>query len=280
MKKSTIIGKNKEETIIMISNELQVLKEKYERIEQQLIKKLSDMENIQGTLRISVNGKKIRYYHHWNGYDEKECYIPKKNIDLAKAVAQKNYYEKLLVLIQRRLKEIKRLLKEFDECEIDHAYDKLLPSRKELIIPIEKTMQQRYEEWLGCEYQGKEFREGVPMILTEKGERVRSKSEKIIADYLYRNEIEYKYEKPLHLKGVGIIYPDFTFFSKKEGKEIYWEHDGRMDDEDYARKAVKKIDVYESNGIYMGERLIVTFETSEKILGTKEIERIVHRFLS
>lgn len=53
-----------------------------------------------------------------------------------------------------------------------------------------------------------------------------------------------------------------------------------MDDEDYARKAVQKIDVYESNGIYMGERLIVTFETSEKILGTKEIERIVHRFLS
>jgi len=43
-----------------------------------------------------------------------------------------------------------------------------LPSRKELITPIEKTIQQRYEEWLHFEYQGKEFREGVPMILTEK----------------------------------------------------------------------------------------------------------------
>lgn len=52
-----------------------------------------------------------------------------------------------------------------------------------------------------------------------------------------------------------------------------------MDDEVYARKAVRKLEVYESNGIYIGERLIVTFETSEKILGTKEIERIVQRFL-
>lgn len=51
-----------------------------------------------------------------------------------------------------------------------------------------------------------------------------------------------------------------------------------MDDEVYARKAVRKLEVYESNGICIGERLIVTFETSEKILGTKEIERIVQRF--
>lgn len=276
---STIIGKKQEETIIMISNELQVLEEKYERIERKLIQELADMENVQGSLRISVNGKRIRYYHHWDGYEEKERYIPKRNIDLAKAVAQKNYYKKMNSLIQSRLKEIRRLLMDFDEWEIDHAYDKLLPSRKELITPIEKTIQQRYEEWLACEYQGKEFREGIPLILTEKGERVRSKSEKIIADYLYRNEIEYKYEKPLFLKGFGTIYPDFTFFSKRTGREIYWEHNGRMDDEDYARKAVNRLDVYENNGIYIGERLIVTFETTEKILGTKEIERIVHRFL-
>lgn len=278
--KTLLLGRNKEETIFLISNELQLLKERYERIERQLIHKLSEMENIQGTIRISVNGKRIRYYHHWDGYEDKECYISKKDIDLARAVAQKNYYDKLLNLVQKRLKEMKRLLMDFDELEIDYLYDKLLPSRKELISPIEKTIQQRFEEWLQSEYQGKEFREGVPMILTEKGERVRSKSEKIIADYLYRNKIEYKYEKPLFLKGIGTIYPDFTFFSRKIGQEIYWEHDGRMDDGDYARKAVHKIEVYESNGIYIGERLIVTFETSEKILGTKEIERIVHRFLA
>ena len=62
--------------------------------------------------------------------------------------------------------------------------------------------------------------------MTEKGERVRSKSEKILADYFYRNNILYQYEKPLYLKGYGTIYTDFTFLSKKTRKEIYWEHEG------------------------------------------------------
>ena len=43
-------------------------------------------------------------------------------------------------------------------------------------------------KWYEEEYQGKEFKEGTPLILTEKGERVRSKSEKILADYFYRKK--------------------------------------------------------------------------------------------
>ncbi|MGE9882258.1 hypothetical protein [Blautia obeum] len=73
---------------------------------------------------------------------------------------------------------------------------------------------------------------------------MRSKSEKIMADYFFRNGIEYKYEHPLYLNGFGIVYPDFTFLSRKTGEEIYWEHDGRMDDLVYARNAVKKIEAY------------------------------------
>ncbi len=264
----------------IINKELQILKEQYERVEEQTRLKLQTMEEIYGSVRISVNGRKIRYYHHWDGYEEKEKYICRKDIELAKRVAQKNYYEKLHKIASKRLKVIKRLLSDFDEFEIDNVFDNLIPARKALITPIEKTIQQKYDEWLNCDYQSKEFREEIPVIMTENGERVRSKSEKIIADYLYRNKIKYKYEKPLFLKGIGTIYPDFTFFSRKEGKEIYWEHDGKMDDPDYARKAVHKLDVYENNGIFIGERLIVTFETSEKVLGTKEIERIVQRFLS
>lgn len=51
-------------------------------------------------------------------------------------------------------------------------------------------------------------------------ERVRSKSEKILADYFYRRKIPYKYECPLTLKGVGTVYPDFTFLSPKTKKKF------------------------------------------------------------
>lgn len=55
------------------------------------------------------------------------------------------------------------------------------------------------------------------------------------------------------------MYPDFTFLSKRTRKEIYWEHEGRMDDSEYAKTAIKKIKTYEDNGIYLGENLILTF---------------------
>lgn len=57
-------------------------------------------------------------------------------------------------------------------------------------------------------------------IYTQKGERVRSKSEKTLADYFYYHGIPYKYECPLLLKGFGIIYPDFTFLTRRSQKEM------------------------------------------------------------
>lgn len=129
------------------------------------------------------------------------------------------------------------------------------------------------------EYKGKDFQEGTPVILTEKGERVRSKSEKIMADYFLRHRIPYKYECPLYLKGMGTVYPDFTFLSSKTGEEIYWEHNGRVDVPKYARRMVRKINAYKNNGIYAGEKLILTYETEQTILNTGKIEQLVDKYL-
>lgn len=81
------------------------------------------------------------------------------------------------------------------------------------------------------------------------------------------------------LKGIGTIYPDFTFLSRKTRKEIYWEHLGRMDDPNYAKSAIKKIQMYENNDIFVGERLILTYETATTVLNTRDIERKVEKYL-
>ena len=104
-------------------------------------------------------------------------------------------------------------------------------------------------------------------------------TEKILADYFYRKNILYKYEKPLYLKGYGTVYPDFTFLSKKTEQEIYWEHEGMMDKQEYARSAVRKIESYQKNEIYPGDRLILTFETEQSILNPKIVENLVNRYL-
>ncbi len=47
-----------------------------------------------------------------------------------------------------------------------------------------------------------------------------------------------------------------------------------MQDADYVLKTIKKQECYEKNGIFMGERLIVTQEAQGYVLNTEEIERL------
>ena len=232
-----------------------------------------------GRLRLSKTHNHIQYYC----CTEKNTsgkYISKENELLARQLAQKSYDEKILQLAHKRLEQIKKIMKDYTEDEIEIIYLKEHSERQKLIQPVETTWEQKMNAWMKKEYQGKEFTENTPVILTERGERVRSKSEKIIADYFYRNGIEYKYECPLYLKGMGTVYPDFTFLSRRTGEEIYWEHCGKVDDPTYARNMVRKINAYENNGIFPGDRLILTYETEQTILNTGKIEQLVMRYLT
>ena len=230
-----------------------------------------------GKLRISVDGVKTRYYHCID--DRYGSYIPKGNEELAHQLAQKTYDETVLKVAENRLKMITKCLKDYSDDEIEMVYNAMHTERQALVIPVEPTVEHLEAQWFNEPYKPKEFQEGTPLILTERGERVRSKSEKILADFFYRNNILYKYEKPLLLKGYGTVYPDFSLFSRRIRDEIYWEHDGMIDKPEYARAAVKKINSYQMNGIFPGERLILTFETEQDVLNMSVVSRLVDKYL-
>lgn len=230
----------------------------------------------EGYLRISKSRGRPRFYHCVE--DRLGTYIPKENLQLPRQLAQKAYQEAIIQKASVRLKQITGILKDYADDEIEQIYLASHAERQVLVTPIIPTTEQLVREWINEDYKGREFQEGATIILTEKGERVRSKSEKILADFFYREGIPYKYEKPLFLKGYGTVYPDFTLFSLRLRKEIYWEHEGKMDDPVYARSAVKKIYGYEQNGIFEGERLILTYETEDTVINTRDIERKLAQF--
>ena len=231
----------------------------------------------EGYLRISRCENGCRYYQCFEGRND--TYISKKDITLCRKLAQKEYNIAVIRKAEKRLAQIRKMLKTDVDEEINRLYASLHPDRQKLIHPVEDSWEYKLQKWYERPYQGKEFQEGTALILTERGERVRSKSEKILADYFYRKNILYKYEKPLHLKEFGIVYPDFTFLSSKTGQEIYWEHEGMMDKPEYAKNAVRKIELYMKNGIYPGERLILTFETEQSLLNQKILESLAERYL-
>ncbi len=232
----------------------------------------------EGSLRLSKSKDYIQYYH-CTEENKLGKYIVKGNDELIQALAQKSYDEKLLQLAEKRLKQIERILKDYEDDEIEEIFKKEHIERQRLIQVVEPTWEQVIKMWSEEEYQTKSFQEGAPIILTDRGERVRSKTEKIMADYFYRQGIEYKYECPLYLKGLGTVYPDFTFLSEKTGKEVYWEHCGMIDSPEYARNMVRKIETYEDNGIFPGERLILTYETEKSVLSSEKIAQMVERYL-
>lgn len=151
--------------------------------------------------------------------------------------------------------------------------------RQKLVTPIWVPDDEFVQVWQQEEYTGKEFAEGISEFYTEKGERVRSKSEVIIADLFNKNGIPYRYEYPIHLKGVGVVYPDFTTLNIQRRKEIWWEHLGMMDDPNYVENAIRKIASYEQNGIFPGENLILTYETKKNPLNQKVIKMMIQRYL-
>ena len=248
-----------------------------EGIQEKVIDNLKDVPP--GTLRVSCGKNWTQYYHCMPDGKKNGKYIPKSEENLIRRLAQKAYDEKILKLTKKRLSQIKRITRDYEEEEIEDVFSKEHTGRQKWIRPVEPTWKQQLEEWMSKDYRRKEFQEDAPIIMTNRGERVRSKSEKILADYFFQKGIIYKYECPLYLKGIGVVHPDFTFLSRKTRQEIYWEHDGRMDDPIYAQNAIRKIQAYEKNGIYPGERLILTFETTKNVLDMELVEKLVSRYL-
>ena len=70
-------------------------------------------------------------------------------------------------------------------------------------------------------------------------------------------------------------YPDFTLLDVKKRRLIFHEHLGMIDDDDYRRRNLRKLDEYRKNGIYPGKNLIITYEGDGSYLNVKEIREMV-----
>lgn len=112
---------------------------------------------------------------------------------------------------------------------------------------------------------------------TAKGDYVRSKSELIIANELFANQIDYQYEKPLSFEGFRYdFYPDFTIYTPQQNQVVYWEHCGLMTDVSYRERWERKKKAYEKNGIAdWRKNLIITYESESGDLNLELIDQII-----
>ena len=174
---------------------------------------------------------------------------------------------------------IERFIKFYETQKCEDIYEKLNPHRQKHVSPITLPDKAFVEQWEQVLYQPKGFKEDAPEYYTDKGERVRSKTEILIANALKKHNIPYRYEAPLYLNEFGTIHPDFTVLNVPLRKELYWEHMGMMDNSDYAQDAVRRIEMYEKNDIFPGDRLVLTYETSRYPMNSRMIEKMIFHYL-
>jgi len=235
-----------------------------------------------GHLRVRKWNGAVEYYY--NDGDKESSgngrYLRKREENLARDIAQKDYDIRVIKNAEERVKAICTFLNKYEKTSLKTLYEKTNPCRRELINTPIISDEEYVRRWQKIEYSGKDFSDDIQEIITEKGERVRSKSEKIIADKLYALGISYRYEYPLVLEGNIKIYPDFTILKMPEREEVYLEHFGMMDDLEYVDSVMYKLNTYERNGIYLGVNLLITHETSRVPLNTRALDGLLRKMFS
>lgn len=204
-------------------------------------------------------------------------YLKKSEEALAKSIAQRDYDAMVAERSKERIGAIEKFVKIYEKTSLKQLYQDTVPGRRQLISADIVSDEEYVKQWQEVGYKGKEFDNEEYEIITERGERVRSKSEKIIADKLYALGIPYRYEYPITLAGNVRMYPDFTILKLPEREEVYLEHFGMMDDADYVESAVYKLGTYEKNKIYLGVNLFITHETGKNPLNTRALDGMLRK---
>jgi len=229
--------------------------------------------------RIKV--RNIRGYDQVFFYEEetgKEYFVPQKKWETVRPMIQMNYEEKLFRKAKELRQVLERFLQKYDETALIGIYDGMSPGRRKLITPLVLSDQQAIEKWR-LEHPGDQNE--VPKAETyetQRGELVRSKSEKILADLFNSMDIPYVYETRLRLKNKE-IYPDFMLFNVKTRKSVYWEHFGRLDKPDYAIKNYIRINDYERSGYLLGEDVFFSMELEGRSLDVKLVRQKLEKWL-
>lgn len=211
-----------------------------------------------GKICIVQNGAWIKWYYYKDGV---KYYIPKSNKRLAEQLARRKY---LTGELQQCREQVQAIEGYFTQTTQIHHADEILNNKdyNDLLSPYFQNPNQDLAAWASAPYERNPYlpERCVHMVHTDLW--VRSKSESMIAAFLYQHQIPFRYECALEL-GKKTVYPDFTLRHPQTGTFYYLEHFGLFGNTEYRRHALSKIEDYAASGIYPNQHLLITTETHQ-----------------
>ncbi len=263
------------------------MQEVYKKIDDRILKlkkivqdkKKSLKKAPKGVLNVHSSKGRVQFYYKESSEVKERRYLKEKEKKLVKELCQKDYDQKVLSVAQIELKALERLQKIYKGQVIEEVFENMNIHRQKHITPVYLPDDEFVKNWESVTYEHMYFSPGFPEYYTDKRERVRSKSEILIANALKNQGVPYRYEYPLYLEDYRTLHPDFMVLNIRTRKEMFWEHFGMMDNPEYAESAIKKIETYGKNGIFLGKNLIATFESKNNPLNIKMINLLIEQNL-
>ena len=256
-------------------------------MERKILQRMEQLEKIKKGLEKRLQEGQIRKVEcrnirgHYRYYLDQK-YLKKEEVKSIKRLVEQEYYAKLLPEIEKQIANLKNALVNVDERKLEKIYNDMQPGKRKLITSGILSREEKIRRFEEETYESKLIDDDRTEIYTNKGERVRSKSEKIIVDHFERRGILYRYEKPLYLMVDGQrkpFYPDFTVMNKRTAKILYVEHFGMLDDSGYYNGTLRKLDIYEKNDILIGRDLLLFHETGKRTLNMKNVDKYIDEYM-
>ena len=260
--------------------------------------KLAELtENISRSSYMKVNGQlvckkqkgKMRLFKRTE--DSKEKYLKQSDRKLIKELSGKTYLQKLDKAAQSEKMQIDKCIEVLeskhnragkDLADIDNVYDRLPDYVKENVEPAEMSDEAYARKWQSKKYNRRWMKKDEKYYETPRGDKVRSKSEWIIASMLENAGVPYRYEEIVPLDGrVGVfMHPDFTVLNKRTRQVYYWEHCGMMGERDYMENSfMPKMSEYYNFEFFPGDKILLTFESKDHPLDTVDVKRLIDKYL-
>lgn len=258
----------------ILEQDLEMINKMLEVVERRIGSYIVDESS---TLHYSKKKNGYQYYLRSEGGNRK--YIRKGNIDLAHSMAQREYDLRVKTELLKQKRCINNMINCYDMEAIANIYTKTCDAKRPLISPVVMPTDELIQTWVEQNKGGMNPYPKQGKIMTNNGELVRSKSEKIIADMLDKYKVPYTYEPELKLENGRKAYPDFAALNVRTRQTIYWEHFGMITDGEYASANLEKINKYDKAGIKVCHNLILTMESDLDPLDVSEIRRKIEEYL-
>lgn len=243
-------------------------------------------------------------------------YLDKTQGSVITEYAQKRYLAEVRVAAEAEIGQLEKCLSVLEGktsilSDINQVYDRLPEVLKRYVEPDSLTDEAYARQWQESNTVVKRKRihaeDDYHRYKTIRGDYVGSKSEVLIADRLFAKGIPYHYEiaftpevevditRPVfdyYGRVVGYeapmfdprdrdtLHPDFYVLNKRTRKAYYWEHLGKLNDENYCKDNLNRIIRALDAGYTIGKDILITHEDSRNPLRLERIDEIIKEYLS